>query len=93
MTELYVEPGLRRPEPRRGGPDLLWAVVAALLVTGIIALVLQNLDEPIRAEASEVHQNDHWCREIADGRMEVVGPQGDLEALCAEWGVELTQVL
>ena len=72
---------------------LLQAILAAAVISALVGLLLgpllRTLDQPIRAEAAEAYQNDHWCREIAAGRMEVVGPQGDLQALCASWGVSL----
>lgn len=41
------------------------------------------------AEIEEIRQNDWYCEKIKEGSREVVGAEGSITSLCAEWGIDL----
>lgn len=97
ITEMEHVP-LKRFIQRRKKEEVqsrrLDVALAILALAGAVILFAYLVERPHigveTAHAAEpVHQNDYYCQLIKDGNMKVVGERGNLEALCAKWGVNL----
>ena len=91
LTDFSFEKPLLRKRKKRD-----YSVTIMLLLLALIAALLVDMFwlTPSRlagtAHAAEViYQNDHYCELVRTGEKQVVGAEGSIEELCAEWGVDI----